>query len=102
MISPDHHKTISYLARLAVKHDLDASEFLECIREAWERGWSRCKRVNISCRKKRGDSAIFLFAAGSEIAGQFPVPKSILRQSSVNSLECEIKELSDLPRVPMA
>ena len=102
MISPDHHKTISYLARLAVKHNLGASELLNCIREAWEKGWSRCKRVNVSCRKKRKDQAIFLFAAGTEIAGQFPIPKSVLLLSSVNNLRYEIKELSDRRRVHIA
>ena len=98
MRSSDHYKTISYFARLAVKHNLDASEFLDCIREAWKKGESRCKHVNISCRKKQKDSAIFLFTAGSEVAGQFPVPTSILRQSSVSSLEYEIRKLSGVRR----
>ena len=94
MSSSDHYKTISYFVRLAVKHNLDASEFLDCIRDAWIKGESRCKQVNISCRKKEKDSAIFLFTAGSEVAGQFPVPTSILHQSSVTSLEYQIRELS--------
>ena len=82
MSSRDHYLTISYLARLARKHDLDASEFLDCIRDAWMSGESKCKHMNISCRKKEKDSAIFLFTTGSDVAGQFPVPISVLQQSS--------------------
>ena len=60
------------LAHIAKKCNLDGDELLECVREALEKGKSRCGNLNITCRKKTKDSAIFLFES-EEALHQFPI-----------------------------
>jgi len=53
-------KILEYLAVLAVKYNIDANEFLNCIVEAWNQEESKCEQVNVWCRERTRDRAIFL------------------------------------------
>ena len=72
-------KILKYLAIVAVKNNVDANEFLNCIGEAWAQEASKCGQVNVRCRERTKDSAIFLFTAGHEVLAQFPIPTEILQ-----------------------
>jgi len=78
-------KILEYLAIIAAKHDVDASELLNCIWEAWDQKESRCRELTIKCRERTKDSAIFLFTAGREVVAQFPIPTEVLQRK--NELE---------------
>jgi replication factor A1 len=91
-------KILEYLAVLAVKYDIDADEFLNCIVEAWNQEESKCEQVNVRCRERTRDRAIFLFTAGNEVLAQFPIPTQILQGK--NELEDYMKEVST--RAPSA
>ena len=75
-------KALSYLARMAVKHRIDSDKFYNCIVEAGEKQESKCERLNIRCRKKTGDSAVFLFTVGSDVVAQFPISTTVLEGTS--------------------
>ena len=85
-------KILEYLAMLAVKYDIDATKFFNCIVEAWNQGESKCKQVNVWCRERTRDGAIFLFTAGLEVLAQFPIPTGILQGK--NELEDYMKVVS--------
>ena len=72
-------KILKYLAVIAAKHNLDANEFLNCIVEAWNQEESKCKQVNVRCRERKKDSAIFLFTTRHGVLAQFPIPTEILQ-----------------------
>jgi len=91
-------KILEYLAVIAVKHNIDANEFLNCIFEAWNQEKSECRQVNVRCRERKKDSAIFLFTTGHEVLAQFPVPTQILQGK--NELEDYMKVVS--ARAPLA
>jgi replication factor A1 len=74
-----HRKTLGYLAIIAVKHSIDARDFFNCIVEAWKHQETKCKQVNVRCRERTKDSAIFLFTAGHEVLAQFPIRTEILQ-----------------------
>lgn len=60
MSAKERVRATKSIARIAVRHDLDGDELLECIREAWDKGDSRCGDLTITCRKKTASTAIFL------------------------------------------
>lgn len=72
-----HGRSLEYLARIAVKNKLNLSEFLDCIMDAWSQEESKCKELNIWCRKKMTDSAIFLFTNAGKVVAQLPISASI-------------------------
>jgi len=72
-------KILEYLAIVAVKHKIDANEFLNCIVEAWNQEKAKCKQLVIRCRGKKRDTAVFLFTAGRVVLAQFPIPTEILQ-----------------------
>jgi hypothetical protein len=68
------------ITQLAAKYNLDEGKLLECIREAWNSGKSRCgDHLTITCRKKTEDAAIFLFET-ERVLSQFPIPVKFLRR----------------------
>jgi len=72
-------KILGYLAIIAVKHGLDASKFFNCIVRAWNQEEAKCGHVNVRCRRRKKDSAIFLFTVDHEVLAQFPIPTEILQ-----------------------
>ena len=85
-------RILEYLARIAVMHKVDSSEFFNCILEAWSREEAECKQLVIACRKRTRNSGIFLFTNGHKIVAQFPIPISILQGK--NQLERYRKTIS--------
>ena len=73
-------RILEYLAVLAVKHNLDAYELLNCIEEAWNQEQSKCEQVNVRCRERKKNSAIFLLTAGNEVLAQFLIPTEVLQE----------------------
>jgi replication factor A1 len=75
-------RVLEYLARIAMLHKVDSSEFFNRIVEAWDRDGSECEQLAIKCRKRTKDSAIFLFTKGRrrarEVVAQFPISIAIL------------------------
>lgn len=71
-------RSITGLAEIAARHNLDPGKFFDRIVEAWNQGRSKCDRLKITCRGKGKDSAVFLFTIGSDIIGQFPIPTKVL------------------------
>lgn len=74
---------MEYLALMAIRQNLDPSEFFSCILEAWNRGRSKCEAVMIACLERREDSAVFLFTLGSDVVAQFPIGTEILKGKNV-------------------
>ena len=75
-----HGRSLEYLAKIAVKNKLNSSEFLDCIMDAWSQEESKCKELNIWCRKTMKDSAIFLFTNSGKVVAQFTISASILHE----------------------
>ena len=73
-------KALESLESIAAKNDVDASELINSIVEAWEKDESRCEQLSIRCREKTEDSAIFLFMNESKVVAQFPIPLSIIQR----------------------
>lgn len=86
-------KTLEYLAVLAVKNNIDANEFLDCIVEAQNHEESKCRQVNIRCRKRKEDSANFLFTTNGTVLAQFPIPIQVMQRK--NDLEDYMRVVSD-------
>jgi len=78
-------KILSYLARMAVKHEIDSKKFYNRLVEAWEREESKCDLLDIRCRKKTRDSAVFLFTVGSDVVAQFPISTTVLEGTSARA-----------------
>ena len=83
MPSYKDRRTLENLAKIAILHKVDASEFFNRIVEAWNHDRSECKQLTIKCRKKTKNSAIFLFTKGRKrarkVVAQFPISIAILR-----------------------
>ncbi|MGA2309471.1 MAG: hypothetical protein ABSG57_07985, partial [Candidatus Bathyarchaeia archaeon] len=77
MYSYKDGRILENLARIAMLHKVDASEFFNCIVEAWNHEGSECEQLVIECRKRTKNSAIFLFTTGCKIVAQFPISISI-------------------------
>jgi hypothetical protein len=73
-------KTLEYLARIAVKYDIDANALLGYIREALDKGESEHGVLNIQRREKRKNSAIILLTVGSDVIAQFPISTEIFQR----------------------
>ena len=63
-------RALESLESIAAKNDVDASELVKSIVEAWEKDESRCEQLSIRCREKTEDSAIFLFMDEREVVAQ--------------------------------
>jgi replication factor A1 len=79
MYSYKDGRILENLARIAMLHKVDASEFFNCIVEAWNNDGSECKQLAIKCRVRTKNSAIFLFTTGREVVAQFPISITILQ-----------------------
>jgi hypothetical protein len=80
MSAKERARLTKSITRLAAQCDLDEGKLLECIREAWNSGESRCgDHLTITCRNKTEDAAIFLFEAEG-VLSQFPIPVKFLRR----------------------
>jgi replication factor A1 len=68
-------KTLEYLALIAVKYDVNPREFLDYIKEAYDKEETTIKlnKLEVICRQKKVDSAILLFTEGSKVIAQFPI-----------------------------
>ena len=72
-------RILDNLARIAMLHKVDASEFFNCIVEAWNHEGSECEQVIIECRERTKNSAIFLFTTDRKVLAQFPISITILQ-----------------------
>jgi replication factor A1 len=72
-------RILEYLARIAMLHKVDSSEFFNCVVEAWNHEWAKCNQLVIECRKRTRDSAMFLFTNGGKAVAQFPISTAILQ-----------------------
>jgi len=79
MYSNKDGRILENLARIAMLHKVDASEFFNCIVEAWNHEGSECEQLAIKCPKRTKNSAIFLFTTGREVVAQFPISITILQ-----------------------
>ena len=91
MYSYKDGRILENLARIAMLHKVDASEFFNCIVEAWNHEGSECEQVIIECRKRTKNSAIFLFTTDREVVAQFPISITILQGK--NQLESYTKTI---------
>ena len=91
MYSYKDGRVLEYLARIAVLHKVDSSEFFNRIVEAWNHDGSECAQLAIKCRKRTKNSAIFLFTNGREVVAQFPISITILQGK--NQLESYTKTI---------
>jgi replication factor A1 len=104
-------RVLECLARIAVLHKVDSSEFFNRIVEAWNHDGSECAQLAIKCRKRTKNSAIFLFTNGRKVTAQFPISIAILqgknqlesytetilaRTSSVKNFEGVTSKIGDL------
>jgi replication factor A1 len=83
--SERERKVLEYLARIAVKHEVDSTKFFGCITDAWKKEESEYGQLSVRCREKTEDSAVFLFTTDGNVLCQFPIPNSILQGN--NELE---------------
>ena len=79
MSAKERMRATKSIARIAARHNLDGDELLECIREAWDKGDSRCGDLTITCRKKTAKVAVFLFE-DDKVLYQFSIPVRVLRR----------------------
>jgi len=82
MCSNNDGRILESLARIALLHKVDSSEFFNRIVEAWNHGESECGQLAVKCRKRTKNSAIFLFTTGGKpaekVIAQFPISIAIL------------------------
>jgi len=76
-------RILENLAEIAMLHRVDSNLFFNRIVEAWNHDGSKCGRLDVKCRKRMRNSAIFLFAKvrkrSLEVVAQFPISVTILR-----------------------
>jgi replication factor A1 len=104
-------RILENLAKIAMLHKVDSSEFFNRIVEAWNHDGSECKQLTIKCRVRTKNSAIFLFTNGRKVVAQFPISIAILqgknqlgsyaetvlaRTSSVKNFEGVTSKIGDL------
>jgi replication factor A1 len=75
-------KTLETLARIVLRNGIDPDAFFIALVDAWKQNETTCQEMTINCRKKKQDSAIFLFTIGQKVMGQFSVPKHILQKNN--------------------
>ncbi|MFW6117583.1 MAG: hypothetical protein ACOC6G_03265 [Thermoproteota archaeon] len=73
-------RILEYLARIAVKYEVDSKQIFEGVVEAWNHKEAECGPLLITCRKKKGDSANFLLLDDQKVIGQIPLPREVLRE----------------------
>jgi len=73
---------IEYLARIAVKHEIDPDEFFGFLVDAWENEKSECEGLKIECREKTKDSGVFLLTRGDDWFAQFPLAEHFLMKAN--------------------
>ena len=79
--SKKNERALKYLALIAVKYNINPRRFFDCIKEAYEEeSRIKLKNLNVTCRGKKVDSAIFLFTEGSEVIAQFPISTIFLQK----------------------
>ena len=88
-LSYKDRRILEYLAGIAMMHKVDPSGFFDCILEAWNNEESECEQLAIRCRKKKNDSAVFLFTNARKVVAQFPISTEILHGNS--QLESYVK-----------
>jgi len=88
----DAHESLKYLAKMAIKNNINSNELFNSLVDAWKLKESTCHNIVIKYRKKKNDSTIFLFTSGEKVLGQFPIPESILQQK--NPLESYVDMMS--------
>jgi replication factor A1 len=91
--SYEDRKAIEYLAIIALKYDIKSDEFFDCILKAWNQEKAKCKKLDITCRQKEGDSATFLFTSSQGVVSQFSIPTSIFQRK--NPLEDYMRMISN-------
>ena len=108
-------RILESLARIAILHRVDSSEFFNQIVDAWNHDGSKCAQLTIKCRKRMENSATFLFTNGQgharNVIAQFPISIAILqgrnqlksytetvlaRASSVKNFEGADSKIGDL------
>jgi len=108
-------RILENLAEIAMLHKVDSTEFFNRIVEAWNNERSECGQLDVKCRKRMRNSAVFLFTSGKmrarKVVAQFPISITILqgenqlkryaetiltRPSSVKNLVCIHSKISDL------
>jgi replication factor A1 len=76
-------RILESLARIALLHKVDSSEFFDRIVEAWNHHGSECAQLAVKCRVRSNNSAIFLFTTGGKhgrkVIAQFPISIAILQ-----------------------
>jgi len=96
MLSYKDGRVLESLARIALLHKVDSSEFFNRIVEAWDNDGSQCAQLAIKCRRRMKNSAIFLFTHGRKqalkVIAQFPISVSILQGE--NQLESIAQTIS--------
>ncbi|MGD8505903.1 MAG: hypothetical protein PVF15_04490 [Candidatus Bathyarchaeota archaeon] len=75
-------RILEYLVELATKHGISTREFFAAIVKAWENGKATCKGLNIQCREKKRDCAIFLITKGRAVIAQFPIQERVLKETN--------------------
>jgi replication factor A1 len=115
MLSYKDGRILENLAKIAILHKVDSSEFFNHIVEAWNHDGSEYKELAIKCRRRTKNSAIFLFTNGRKrarkVVAQFPISNAILqgknqlgsyaetvlaRTSSVKNLDGVTSKIGDL------
>ena len=84
-------KILGSLARIAVKQEIDSSEFFNCLLEAWDNKEAECQKLIIHCRTRTKDAAIFLFTTAQKVVGQFPIPSTLLQGN--NQIESYVRTI---------
>ena len=83
MFSYKDRTVLESLAGIAIRHKVDSNEFFDRIKEAWNHDGSKCGQLNVRCRKRMRNSAIFLFTSGRKserkVVAQFPISIAVLR-----------------------
>lgn len=75
-------RILEYLVELATKHGISTREFFKAIVGAWENGKALCSGLNIQCRVKKRDCAIFLITEGCTVIAQFPIQEYVLKETN--------------------
>ncbi len=77
-------RILEYLVELATKHGINTREFFKAIVRAWENGKAMCRGLNIQCRVKKRDCAIFLITedCSARAIAQFPIQEYVLKETN--------------------
>ncbi len=75
-------RILEYLVELATKHGISTREFFKAIVRAWKNGKAMCRGLNIQCRVKKRDCAIFLITEDCTVIAQFPIQEYVLKETN--------------------